>query len=222
MIKFTDEQKIKYFDEICQLYYNKNFGLASKSEIDLLFFKFYYEALSELQNGSNKSISDYVISKDLAITQTRVRNYRVKKELVYPSENQEWKENFLDLVHFAYFDKSNHKVTMSINDPILYIELENYIEENNMYFEKQLNQKNFTIRVEYFIELLLSMDEELEYREVIENLKKKIIDDEDITKPIYKESLGKVMIEKSVKVGEVICLVETVSPMIKDLLQFIF
>lgn len=33
MIKFTDEQKIKYFDEICQLYYNKNFGLASKSEI---------------------------------------------------------------------------------------------------------------------------------------------------------------------------------------------
>ncbi|HFC9333763.1 TPA: hypothetical protein QFL66_002661, partial [Enterococcus faecium] len=164
----------------------------------------------------------YVISKDLAITQTRVRNYRVKKELVYPSENQEWKENFLDLVHFAHFDKSNHKVTMSINDPILYIELENYIEENNMYFEKQLNQKNFTIRVEYFIELLLSMDEELEYREVIENLKKKIIDDEDITKPIYKESLGKVMIEKSVKVGEIIGLVETVSPMIKDLLQFIF
>lgn len=31
-----------------------------------------------------------------------------------------------------------------------------------MYFEKQLNQKNFTIRVEYFIELLLSMDEKLE------------------------------------------------------------
>lgn len=86
----------------------------------------------------------------------------VKKELVYPSENQEQKENLLALVQFAHFDKSNHKVTMSINDPILYIELENYIEENNMYFEKQLNQKNFTIRVEYFIELLLSMDEKLE------------------------------------------------------------
>ncbi|WP_162787451.1 hypothetical protein [Enterococcus hirae] len=53
-------------------------------------------------------------------------------------------------------------------------------------------------------------------------MKKKIIDDEDTTKPIYKESLGKVMIEKSVKVGEIIGLVETVSPMIKDLLQFIF
>lgn len=44
-------------------------------------------------------------------------------------------------MHFAHFDKSNYKVTMSINDPILYIELENYIEENNMYFEKQLNKK---------------------------------------------------------------------------------
>ncbi|WP_167592755.1 hypothetical protein [Enterococcus durans] len=53
-------------------------------------------------------------------------------------------------------------------------------------------------------------------------MKKKIIDDEDTTKPIYKESLGKVMIEKSVKVGEIIGLVEIVSPMIKDLLQFIF
>ncbi len=41
--EFSEEEKIKYFDEICEKYYRKNFGLTSKSEMDLLMFKFFYQ-----------------------------------------------------------------------------------------------------------------------------------------------------------------------------------
>ena len=40
-----DEEKIKYFDEIASEFFNKNFGLRSKSEIDLLMFGIYLRKL---------------------------------------------------------------------------------------------------------------------------------------------------------------------------------
>ncbi|WP_429968302.1 hypothetical protein [Enterococcus sp. AZ046] len=221
MIYFTDEQKIKYFDEIFEKFYKRNFGLASKSEIDLLLFKFYYDTFSDCEESSKHKISDYTISKELGITQTRVRNMRIKKELVYPHIDVNWKGKFLEIVPSAHFDRNTHKVTINIGDPNIFLELENYIDVHNMYFEKQLNQKNFTLRVEYFIELLISIDDSVDENDVTKRLKDKILKYDELTKPIYKDSLGKIMIEKSLDASSLLANIATIVPALLNFVQFL-
>lgn len=221
MIYFTDEQKIKYFDEICEKFYKRNFGLASKSEIDLLLFKFYYDTFSDCEESSKHKISDYTISKELGITQTRVRNMRIKKELVYPHIDVNWKEKFLEIVPSAHFDRNTHKVTINIGDPNIFLELENYIDVHNMYFEKQLNQKNFTLRVEYFIELLISIDDSVDKKKVTKRLKDQMLEDDELTKPIYKDSLGKIMIEKSLDASSLLANITAIAPALLNFVQFL-
>ncbi|MCR5143215.1 MAG: hypothetical protein K6C68_11950 [Ruminococcus sp.] len=47
-IKYIERiDKEKAFDEISELFYDHNFGTASKSEIELLMFKFLIEAMIE-------------------------------------------------------------------------------------------------------------------------------------------------------------------------------
>lgn len=221
MIYFTDDQKIEYFDEICEKFYKRNFGLASKSEIDLLLFKFYYDTISDQEESSRHKISDYTISKELGITQSRVRNMRIKKELVYPHVEVNWKEKFLEIVPSAHFDRNTYKVTINIGDPNIFLELENYIDVHNMYFEKQLNQKNFTLRVEYFIELLISIDDSVDKEDVTKRLKDQILEDDELTKPIYKDSLGKIMIEKSLNATSLLANIATIAPALLNFVQFL-
>ena len=90
-MNWTIHEKAKMFDEITAHYYNHNFGSFSKSDIDLLMFKFFLE--KEIENNVNgdnlldyNSVSDYEISKKLGITQQRVRTLKIKKQLIYPTE----------------------------------------------------------------------------------------------------------------------------------------
>ena len=90
-VTFKDEDKIKFFDEIASRFYEANFGQFSKADFELLMFKFYIQKMiSDNKNGDNtidySLCSDYKISKDLGITQQRVRNLKVKNQLVNPIE----------------------------------------------------------------------------------------------------------------------------------------
>ena len=157
---FSTEEKVALFNEIANCYYKCNFGSLSKSEIDLLMFKFYYEKMmSENTNDDGtldyNAISDYQIAKRLGITESRVRSFKVKYHLKY-GDDFEWKKAFAKLVSNARYEKETHKIIVNIPDPILYNEIQNFIEENGAYVEKQLNSKILQIRVEYFIELVVS------------------------------------------------------------------
>lgn len=46
---FDQERKAKAFDEIAKMFYEKNFSAASKSEIELLMFHIYLEALLDMK-----------------------------------------------------------------------------------------------------------------------------------------------------------------------------
>ena len=93
------KEKEKYFDEIAAKFFNRNFGTASKNDIELLMFKFYIETLiNDYEDKSDKTInydniSDYKIARDLGITPQRVRNLKLKKDLVYP-QKFDWRVSF--------------------------------------------------------------------------------------------------------------------------------
>ncbi|MGI6348296.1 MAG: hypothetical protein ACOXZ0_00035 [Eubacteriales bacterium] len=100
------------------MFLNKNYGLATKSEFELLLFHHFMES----HRHENKQISDYYLSKQLGIIQQRVRNLRVKENLQFPLEINIHTE-FEKLIKKASYDRSTEKITMDIEDPNLYIEL---------------------------------------------------------------------------------------------------
>ena len=140
-VKFDDDEKIKMFDEISNHFYNKNFGQFSKSEIELMMFNFYIQkmikdSLKEDGTVDYSKCSEYRISKDLGITQQKVRNLKVKNQLVNPVEF-DWKKEIAALMPNARYE--NKKVYINIPDPNLFYEIQNFLENEGSYIEKQLN-----------------------------------------------------------------------------------
>ncbi len=159
------------FDEIAGHFFKKNFGNFSKTDMEILMFKFYLSK-KKVQGGENwNEYSDYRLSKELGITQQRVRNLKVKAQLIYPEE-YDWKNIFAKQVENARWDSSANKVIISIPDPNLYSDIENFFEEHGAYIEKELNSKLMKLRIDNFLNLMLEIEPEEERKSVVKQLKK--------------------------------------------------
>ena len=193
---FTDGEKISNFDELAAGYYDRNFGSMSKSDVDLMMFKFYFERLiseNRLENGiiDYSGISDYRIAKDLGITEARARSLKVRYHLKYGDEF-DWKKAFATLISKARYDKNSKKVVVNIPDPNLFREIENYFDESGAYIEKQLNSKLLTIRAEYFLALAIETEPEKTKKEIIKEIRKSLKKPE---KDELKLDIGKTLID---------------------------
>ena len=89
---FPDCKKAEAFDQISEMFYNRNFSSASKAEIELQMFSIYMDATIDLcRNEEDNTIdynacSDYEMGKALGISQERIRTLKVKKQARYPKE----------------------------------------------------------------------------------------------------------------------------------------
>ena len=118
----TEAVKAEAFDKIAELFYNCNFGSTTKTDIETLMFSIYIERILKEEGPENfKAYSDYTLSKALCITQARVSNLKVRKELAYPYEAFSWKESFELLSKKATFE--NGKIKLFIPDKNLFIEI---------------------------------------------------------------------------------------------------
>lgn len=213
-VQFSDEEKIKYFDEIVELFYQKNFGQTSKTDFELLMFSFYLDTLiksNQREDGTVNYVacSDYRISQDLGITAQKVRNLKVKKQLIYPIEYS-WQKALAGLTKFARYDRSTGLIALNIPDPNLYLAIENHIEEQGGYVEIQLNRKLLKTRVEYYVELLAS-GEGKEAEEVIKRIKKEIKSDEK-KYSIDNVSLGKMLEDSGIAITTILSNVVSMAP----------
>lgn len=197
-VHFEKEDKIKIFDEIIKKFYYANFGQASKSDIELMMFNFYIEKLIDENKRNDGTInynmcSDYLISKELGITQQRVRNLKVKKQLVYPVDF-DWKTALGTLIKNARMDESTHKIIINIPDPNLYYEIQNFLEESGAYNEVQLNSKILQIRAEYFFALALDIEDEENKQKIIKTLKKQF-EESSVNNQVFDEkNVGKTLL----------------------------
>lgn len=155
-MEFTNEEKIVLFDKIAALYFNKNFGSTSKTDFETLIFSEYLEHC--LRSGD--PYDDYTISKELGITQSRVRSLKERKELKYPYREFAWRTAFAAAVEKAKYDEYDHYVKFIIEDINVMNEARHFIEEKGWYDECSLNKKLLRIPLDCFTEICLE-DEEL-------------------------------------------------------------
>ncbi len=162
---FYDESlKAKCFDQIATLFFDRNFGSSSKAEIDLLMFHILMEQLIEQNQKEGvldySKCSDYSMSKILGISESKIRNLKVKKNLVYP-EKYNWIDSFASIVSDSKLTRTHdNKVLITIPDPNVMIEVKNFLEENGDIVEKHLNSKILEIEIDYLFIFALKFEEE--------------------------------------------------------------
>jgi len=184
-VRFTDEEKILLFDKIEQLYFHRNFGSTSKSDFETLLFSEYVNCCAR----HGVPYDDYSLSKQLGITQSRIRSLMERKELKYPTNSDDnwWRYELVKAVKNAKYDGQDHYVKFIIQDVNVMNEIRHYIESIGWYDEISLNRKLIRIPLDCFAEICLQ-DETLselfsrESREHILTLYKKNASDDSAIK----------------------------------------
>lgn len=217
-VSFSEDEKAKMFDKIASQFYQANFGQMSKSDFELLMFHFYIDKMISQNKNEDGSIeynkiSDYKISKDLGITQQKVRNLKVKNQLIYPIDF-DWKLALSRLTKEARYDRTNHKIMLNIPDPNLFYEIQNFIEEQGAYIEKQLNSKILQIRVEYYIDLVLSLDENCDKKKILKKLKKDFKDAEKENNKFDDKNIGHTLMQIGRAGYEIVDIINSLSNLV--------
>ncbi len=151
MYELSEKEKLKLADKVIDLYFNQNFGSTSKSDLETLLFSEYIEHC--LNAGEN--FDDYTLSKQLGITQARIRTLKERKELRYPRVGFDWRESFAIEIRNAKYDENDHYVKVIVQDVNVMSELRHYIEEKGWYDECSLNRKLLRIPLDCFTEICL-------------------------------------------------------------------
>ena len=150
---FKDEDKIRLFDKLEELYFRKNFGSVSKTDLETLLFSEYIECCIR----NNVAYDDYSLSKALGITQSRIRILKERKELKYPlnDDPEWWKAPFANAIKNAKYDDKNHSIKFIVQDVNVMNEVRHYIEMAGWYDECSLNRKLLNIPLDCFTEICL-------------------------------------------------------------------
>ena len=102
---------------------------------------------------------------------------------------------------------------LNIPDPNLFIEIQNYIEDNGAYIEKQLNGKLLQLRAEYFIDLIVALEPE-ENRKTIKNSLKKLLKSNGKEESAFEDKeIGKSILNAAVNITDIVAnLSNVISP----------
>ena len=147
---FTDEEKLEAFEDIAVQYFYRNFGSLTKTDFETMLFKIYLRHLKR----SHLTTDDYSISRDLGITQSKVRNMKLRIELrdTEPSAVS-WEEEFAACVRTAIYDDKKRLVKVMVPEVTVMMELRHFMEVNRWYDEYQLNPKLFQCPIDFFLPL---------------------------------------------------------------------
>ena len=215
---FSEQEKAAMFDEIAAHFYDANFGMTSKTELELLMFHYYMEKLKAASKRSDgttdyNKCSDYKISRELGITQQRVRNLKVKEQLVFQKDENDWKNELANLTKHARYDKVTKKVTLNIPDPNLFLDIQNFIEERGAYVEKQLNGKVLQLRAEYYIDLVISLEPGESQKSIVRSLKKLFRDEGKLDDVFDEKNIGESLMNTAINLSTVAANLSTmISP----------
>lgn len=179
---FEPEEKQRAFDMIADLYYQRNFGSTSKSDMETLLFSIFLEHL--LCTG--QPYDDYTVSLQLGITESRVRALKERKQLKYPHKYI-WQEAFAKIAKNAKYDKTAKTVKLTIEDVNLLKEVRHFVRVNGWYDEMTLNPRLFQCKLDCYLMICYRLDEGERYlSEEDRKALRKLAENEDERGPIEK------------------------------------
>lgn len=199
------KKKAKAFDDIAKMYYDKNFGTTTKSEIELLMFSIYMDTLIDKHSDNDgfldyKICSDFIMGKQLGIPQEKVRTLKIKKQARYP-KSFDWRISLEKIKSRIVYDEGKDRIIIPMSDPNLYNEIRNFIEEHDGYIEIQRGNNVLQMKPEYFFMLLYTAvenenDKEKIRKSFVKQLREKN-EDNNISDIHTDRELQQIALEKS-------------------------
>ena len=142
--------------------FTKRFGTFSKSDYEVLMFTIFQDSLAH-------SVRDYDISIALGITESKVRNLRIKSQLLYPKK-LEWTGELAKSIERGYYDKTRKQITITFENPSVQSFVKNLVEKQCGVVWQSLNAKQLILPIESF--LLLAAFAEKDEEEVLNSIRK--------------------------------------------------
>lgn len=147
----TLESKAVAFDMVAEHFYAGNFGQMSKADFETLLFSIYINQILERDDKDFSAYGDYKLAKELGITQSKVSNLKVRKQLQYPRKYI-WQESFALISDRVRYE--NGKIKLQIPDINLYYDIKNAIEEQGGFIEVSLTKGLLVVPLDYFLDLM--------------------------------------------------------------------
>lgn len=158
--------------------FTRRFGTFTKSDYEVLMFTIYLDSMDE-------PVRDYDVSIALGITESKVRNLRIRSQLLYPKDII-WQRELAESIEHGYYDTQTSQITITFENPSIQSMVKNIIEKNFGTVGQSLNVKQLVLPVESF--LLLAAYAEQEPDRVIRELNRAVQADSENTSKIEKKS----------------------------------
>lgn len=159
--------------------FTRHFGTLTKTDYEILMFTIFQDSLEQ-------PLRDYDISIALGITESKVRNLRIKSQLLYPKKI-EWADELRKSIEHSYYDKTQQQITITFENPSVQSLMKNMIEEKCGVVWRSLNVKQLILPIESF--LMLAAFAEEDEGSVLKNLQKAVQMETGRTATIEKEKL---------------------------------
>lgn len=183
--------------------FTRRFGSFNKTDYEVLMFTIYLDSLPV-----DKQIFDYIISKDLGITETKVRSLRIKSQLLYPKE-LDWKGILSKAIKNGRYSEVDNMITISIEDPSCLNRVRFEVEAAYGTVDLTNNKKQLKLPIESVISLALEIDSESE-KDILTRLNEEWKKQNKQHKQISRESLGKRVLKSCGSVGSFLISTQSV------------
>lgn len=134
-VEFSEHEAAEAFHKIASRFYERNFGAASKTEIELIMFGILVEKAPEL--------SDLALAKRLGITPQMVSNRRTKLALRNDLESCDWAESLLKVLDSGTYvlreTKSGCEMKIMFPSKMAVYEFEDALRGCGHYFDNSFN-----------------------------------------------------------------------------------
>lgn len=161
--------------------FSRRFGMFSKTDYEVLLFTVFMDSY-------DGEVSDHGISKQLGLTESRVRNLRIKSQLLYPKEIV-WRDELVQALDKGFFNSTTMTITVTIEDPSAQLAIKYEVEKALGNVLLTLNPKHLCLPVGSYVILATELEEDPDT--VLEKLNSIWQRDMKMSSKISKESLLK-------------------------------
>lgn len=203
-VSFSQEEKAALFERICGEYYQQNFGRLSKTEMELMMFRFFLDHYTDdpAQRLAGERVgSDEVIGRELGITARRVGDLRLKREWAESTERL-WRDVMKKLLCDGCYDYHYRRLAIPFSTPETLRSVRDFLSMQGAPTQTDAAGNTLFLRIEYYLQVLVMLEPEFVRRRLMVELRQ-------LHPTLREEScqpqeLGELIIGERLGIGEVI------------------
>ena len=148
-MELSKDKEEEFAIEFISRYSKVGFGSMNKNDFEVMI----YDLLKKYGNLSGKS--NYDISLELQITESKVKKLSYEAELKYNDHNDDtFKNDFFKILEKSRYKKDGCKVQFSVEDKFLRTSISAKLKSLGHFSDSSFNSEIISIDVESFIDLL--------------------------------------------------------------------